>query len=180
MRGARLITAKEFESIARNERCELVDGRVVPMTTVSLAHAAVVGRLNWLLGQYAYPRKLGIVGPELGVRLTTNPDTVLGPDVVFVRRERFETADKRHFLDGAPDLVIEVKSPDDSMTELRRKAQKYLSHGTPLVVLVDPITRTALIHRRDAVPVTLKNEDDVVDFDSAVPGFHCTLADIFG
>src|SRR5262249_53586593 len=162
-----LITAEQFEEIARNERCELVDGRIVPMTTVSLAHVAVVGRLNWILGQHVYPRNLGIVGPELGVKLTTNPDTGFGPDMVFVKRERLESADKRHFLNGAPDLAIEVKSPDDTMAELRRKAQTYLSYGTLLVVLVNPETQTASVHRPDAVPVLLRKPDDVVDFDPA-------------
>ena len=66
------------------------------------------------------------------------------------------------------------------MTALRKKAQTYVSHGTTLVLLVDPKLRTVSVHRRDAVPITLKNGAAALDFDPAVPGFRCTLADIFG
>src|SRR5215471_16133467 len=174
-RAARLISAEEFEGIVRNnERFELVDGRVVPMTPVGFPHNAMVGRLTWLIGQHVYPRNLGTAGPELGVKPKVHPDTVLAP------AERIMEPDDPGFWKGPPDLAIEVKSPSDSVTALRKKAQTYLSHGTTLVLLVDPKLRTVSVHRRDAVPIALKNADDVVDFDPAVPGFRCTLAEIFG
>src|SRR5215471_10781083 len=136
-RAARLISAEEFEGIVRNnERFELVDGRVVPMTPVGFPHNAMVGRLTWLIGQHVYPRNLGTVGPELGVKLKVDPDTVLAPDVSFIRRERIKDPNDPGFWKGPPDLAIEVKSPSDSVTALRKKAQTYLSHGTTLVLLV--------------------------------------------
>jgi Uma2 family endonuclease len=180
MRAARLLSAEEFQHVARDERCELVDGRIVPMTPVGFHHNAMVGRLTWLIGQHVYLRNLGTVGPELGVKLTADPDTVLAPDVTFIRRERIKDPHDPGFWKGPPDLAIEVKSPSDSMTALRKKAQIYLSHGTTLVLLVDPKTRTVSVHRRDAVPITLQNGADVLDFDPAVPGFRRTLAEIFG
>jgi Uma2 family endonuclease len=180
MRVARLFTAEEFQNVVCDERCELVDGRIVPMTPVGFTHNAMVGRLTWLIGQHVYPRSLGTVGPELGVKLKVDPDTVLAPDVTFIRRERIKDPDDPGFWQGSPDLAIEVKSPSDSMTALRRKAQTYLSYGTMLVLLVDPKSRTVSVHRRDAVPITLRNVDDKLDLDPAVPGFRCTLGEIFG
>jgi Uma2 family endonuclease len=179
-RAARLITADEFQNIVRDERWELVHGRIVPMAPVNFGHTETVGRLTWLIGQHVYPRSLGTVGPELGVKLTAKPDTVFAPDVSFVGRDRTPSENGDTFFEGAPDLTIEVKSPSDSLMALRKKAQTYLSHGTTLVLLVDPKLRTVSTHRRDAVPIALKNAEDVVDFDPALPGLRCTLAEIFG
>lgn len=180
MRAARLLTAEEFQDVARDERWELVDGRIVPMTPVGFTHNALVGRLTWLFGQHVYPRNLGSVGPELGVKLKVDPDTVLAPDVAFIRRDRIKDPEDPGFWKGPPDVAIEVKSPSDSMSALRRRAQRYLAHGTPVVLLVDPKQRTVSVQWPDAVPVTLKNADDVLDLDPVVPGFRCTLAEVFG
>lgn len=180
-RVARLITAEEFEdTVSKGERFELVDGRVVAMTPIGFSHNAIVGRLVWLIGQYVYPRNLGIVGPELGVKVKSNPDTVLAPDVTFIRRERIDDPNEPGFWKGAPDLAIEVRSPRDSLEALRKKAQTYLSHGTTVVLLVDPKQLMVSVHRRDAVPIESKNAYDVVDLEPAVPGFRCTLSEIFG
>ncbi|HYT74270.1 MAG TPA: Uma2 family endonuclease [Vicinamibacterales bacterium] len=178
-RAARLVTAEEFERSVRDERCELVDGRIVPMSPVSIGHWAVVGRLSARLGEYVYSRNLGYVGPELGVKLRFNPDTVFAPDVAFIRRDRVPDPHARGFWSGAPDLAIEVKSPDESGAQLRKKAQTYLSCGTALVLVVDPEAATASIHRPGAVPMTLQSGDDTIDLDPVVPGFRCTLGELF-
>jgi Uma2 family endonuclease len=72
---------------------------------------------------FAQARALGTVQVESGFTLSRDPDTVRGPDVRFVRRERLTSPPRRGFLAGAPDLAVEVSSPDDPMQDLFGKAE---------------------------------------------------------
>jgi Uma2 family endonuclease len=178
---ARLITAEEFEALpGHDHHYELVMGRLVPrMSPVGLRHGEVVSRIILRLMHHTEKNSLGLVGPELGVKLTSDPDTVRGPDVAFVRRERIPATRPRGFFVGAPDLAVEVLSPDDRPREVRVKVENYLEHGTTVVLVVDPDHNSVTVFRRAAPPIRLNDDDDVIDLDDAVPGFRCTVREIF-
>jgi Uma2 family endonuclease len=179
--GTRLVTAEELERFPDDDwRYELVQGRLIRMSPVGFEHGQVVVRLLTLLDGYARAGNVGTVLTEVGFKLKSNPDTVRAPDVAFIRKERLRTDRRRGFWHGPPDLAVEVLSPDDRPGDIRSKVDEYLGCGTPLVLLVDPDARTITIHRRLAPPVTLEGADDVVDLEEGVPGFHCTVADVFG
>jgi Uma2 family endonuclease len=86
---------------------------------------------------------------------------------------------KRGFVKGAPDLAIEVLSPEDRPRELRENVDGYLARGVPLVVVIDPNKKTATTFRPDTPSVTLKSESDVLDLSDVIPGFSCQLREIF-
>ena len=175
---ARLITADELEHTPGTEhRCELVKGRLIRMSPVSYEHSRIVGRFAAMLDHHAHARRLGDVLPELGCKLELNPDTVRAPDIAFIRRERVLTA-PRGFWNGAPDLAVEVLSPGDRPSEVREKADEYLTHGVIVVLLVDPDDRAVTVHRRLTPPTTLA-EDDELDLDDVVTGFSCRVREIF-
>jgi Uma2 family endonuclease len=176
--AARLVTAEELERMSR-PRCELVDGRLVEMSPVSLDHGRVVLQFGSLLQSYVNRLRLGVVGTEVGFKLASNPDTVRGPDLAFLRRDRVATARPRGFVDGAPDLAVEVLSPEDRPGEVRRKINEYLTCGASLVIIVDPETKTVDVHRQNLPSTRVTDADAVLDLDSAIPGFHCTLREIF-
>jgi len=132
-----------------------------------------------LLGSHVRDRDVGVVAPELGVKLTSNPDTVRGPDIAFVRRERIPTIRSRGFFLGAPDLAVEVLSPDDRPREVRVKVENYLEHGTTVVMVVDPDHNSVTVFRRLAAPIRFDDDHDMIDLDDAVPGFRCTVRAIF-
>jgi len=121
---------------------------------------------------------VGTIGADVGFKLASNPDTVRGPDIAFVRRDRVPTSG-RGFFTGAPDLVIEVLSPDDRSGAVRAKTEQYLATGVPVVVIVDPEERTATTFRPGFPPVALASPNDVLDLSDAITGFRCSLNDIF-
>ena len=123
------------------------------------------------------PRRLGDVVVESGYKLESNPDTVRGPDVSFVRRERIVHR-TRGFWRGAPDLVVEVLSPDDRPSEVREKIDEYLMHGVVAVLIVDPDEKSVTVHRRLTAPLTL-HQDEIIDLDDVVAGFSCGVREIF-
>jgi Putative restriction endonuclease/Planctomycete cytochrome C len=133
-------------------------------------------------GSYRLDRRsgaLGVVVTEVGFKLASDPDTVRAPDVAFVRQDRIRASDPRGFWHGPPDLAVEVLSPDDRLTEVRAKVDEYLSCGTPVVLVIDPDEETVTAFRRLAPPIVLEAIDDVLEVGEVLPGFRCTLREIF-
>ncbi len=161
------------------KRNELVEGRLVPMSPVNADHARLVAQVTYLLKAHLKSRPAGIAVVEMGFTLTSNPDTVRGPDVAFVRQERAPAQGTRGFPRIAPDAVFEVLSPDDRPGEVRAKIAEYLASGVLLAVVVDPDDRSVVLHRPGAQSVTRRDGGDVLDLADAIPGFTCRVSDIF-
>ena len=107
------------------------------------------------MNMWVMPRKLGrVTGSSAGFKLP-NADT-RAPDVSFVQAERLRRA-PRSFAQLAPDLMVEVKSPTDSLKKLKAKIQDFLSLGTNVGILINPETKTVKIYRSGQETVTLTN-----------------------
>ena len=102
------------------------------------------------LSQHVKSGRLGVVcGAGTGFVLATDPDTVLAPDIAFVRRTRIPPAGRpRTFWNGAPDLAVEVVSPGDTRTDVTDKVTAWLSYGTLAVWVVDPADMSVTIAGR--------------------------------
>ena len=66
---------------------------------------------------------------ETGFIIHRDPGTVRAPDVSFVRAERLADGIPIGFFPGAPDLAVEVVSPDDRPAELDAKVAGWLAAG---------------------------------------------------
>lgn len=174
-----LVTAEQLEKFPDDDhRYELVDGRLLTMSPPAYEHGRVVMRVMLVLGSYVSERKLGDLLPEVGYKLASNPDTVRGPDLSFIRHDRLPFIRKRGFVHGAPDFVVEVLSPDDRPGEMRRKLDDYLTHGVQCVLVLDPDDETATLYRRLGAPVTLRG-DDRIDLSDVIAGFTCQVQHFF-
>ncbi|HEV8600675.1 MAG TPA: Uma2 family endonuclease [Gemmatimonadales bacterium] len=175
-----LVTAEELEHMGGDARYELVRGELVPVSQPGGEHGELAVRLAVELANFVRPRRLGTVYVETGFILSRHPDTVRGPDVAFLSRERRERYGGRirGFIPGAPDLAVEIRSPADTLAELSAKAAEYLQAGTRLVWVIDPIARTAQVHRPGAVPSVLR-PDASLDGDAVIPGFALRLNELF-
>jgi Uma2 family endonuclease len=177
--ATRLVTAEELERFPEDDyRYELVEGRVIRMSPVGYQHGRIAMRFGALLDHHVRSRNLGVVLIEVGFTLRSNPDTVRGPDVAFIRRERIPTPDPRGFWKGPPDLAVEVLSPDDRPSDVRTRVEEYLMAGVPLVLVVDGDEKTVTVYRSSTAPTTLPS-DDILDIGDVVSGFCCTVRDIF-
>jgi Uma2 family endonuclease len=130
------------------------------------------------LGVHVATHGLGlVVAAETGFTLERDPDTVRAPDVAFVRQERLPDPDARGYAALAPDLVVEVLSPDDRPGEVLRKVGEWLTAGSLLVWVVDPAHRLARVYRADGSE-TVVAEVDALDGEDVVAGFRCRLGEI--
>ena len=93
-------------------------------------------------------------------RTRPSPDTVRGADVAYYSYERVPKGPlpRRKYLDVAPDLAVEVRSPGDPWSEILAKVAEYLRAGVKAVVVLDEQTRTLTIYRPD-VPHQVLNDE---------------------
>lgn len=166
-----LMTAEELRQLRLpNTRTELVKGVLVVREPAGYEHGAVAMKLALAVGRFLEGHPLGhLVAAETGFRLASDPDTVRAPDVGFVSRARHPTP--------APDLAIEVLSPDDRPGEVLAKAGDWLDAGTRLVWVVDPVRRLARVYRADGTE-SLVVESDALDGEDVLTGFRHPLADV--
>src|SRR6266702_6884907 len=111
-----LITADELEQMPDDDsvQIELDVGELITMPLAGIGHGGCEIIIASLMHVHVTKHRLGRVYPgDTGFRLSD--DTVRGPDVAFVRRERLEDIGHRGFGQGCPDLVVETFSPSDSV-----------------------------------------------------------------
>lgn len=150
-----LVTADELERTGSKD-FELVRGELVPVTPAGYQHGALAAFLTTEISTFARAHDLGRVFVEVGYKLFSNPDTVRGPDVSFLSRDRHAALKRRQgFIHGVPALAVEVVSFDKTQAELFAKASEYLAAGTPLVWVVAPDSRQVTVHRPGQAVVTL-------------------------
>jgi Uma2 family endonuclease len=177
---ARPITGEELAELPNVGPCELVEGRLVPMSPTGGEHGRVEGNFFEAIRAFVREQDLGkvLVG-EVGVFTRRNPDTVRGADVAFISNERYERlGSKRGFLDVAPDLVVEVLSPRDSAVGLTQKLREYFAAGVRLVWVADPEARAVLTYR-SLTDVREFRESDRLPGDDILPGFTVEVARLF-
>lgn len=142
-------------------------------------HARVQARMIVLLDEFVRTRRLGQILGDGGFLLARDPDTVRGPDVSFVTRERWDAVlDLRRFFRGAPDLAVEIVSPSNRAGEMHAKVADYLAAGARLVWIVDPERRAVTVHRTLLAPRRL-GVSDVLEGEDVLPGFAIQVASIF-
>lgn len=174
------LTATEFEATpVGNGHFELVAGELIEMAAAGGQHGALGVRFIVRLGAFVEDRGLGTVyGPDTGFVMQENPDTVLVPDVAFVRASRLiPEVEQTGFVRVIPDLVFEIVSPDDTRREVASKVALYLAVGVKLIIVADPKTMTFVVHR-PGEPSHILKEEDVFTAGDLVPGFSVRVGDI--
>lgn len=170
------------EQLARSHdlgRCELVRGELVMMSPTGEEHGWIAAILTGHLMAWVRPRDLGrVYGAEAGFVIGHDPDTVRAPDVSFVRAERLGSTPSKGFLQGPPDLAVEVVSPNDRAGEVLAKVHQWLDVGCRAVWLVDPESRMVTVYRSRTQIVALALSDQLTGED-LLPGFSLPVAEIF-
>ena len=159
---------------------ELIEGVVRRMAPASFGPSTLAMQIGAWFVAYVAPRDLGKVsGADGGYVLARDPDTVLAPDVAFVRADRVPPPEARdRFAALAPDLVIEVVSPSDRLKDVNEKVGRYLAAGVPLVWVFHPRSSTVTVHRRDR-PVLTLGAGEVLDGEEILPGFQLPIDEVF-
>jgi Uma2 family endonuclease len=174
-----LITGEELAAMGDIGRCELIDGRIVRMPPTGDEHGSVEGNFYAALRAFNDDRRTGKVRVgEVGIYTRRSPDRVRGADVLYISNERWSRRDPdRAFLDVAPEIVVEILSPDDRAADVVEKVHEYLAMGVKLVWLGDPRTRVVSVWSGSSVREL--HVGDTLTGEDVLPGFAVPVAELF-
>ena len=164
-------------------RFELVNGRLVERN-VSTESSVVAVRISRLLDVYVDANQLGVVaGSDCSFQcfydVLLDRDRIRKPDVSFIAAGRLtEEQYRAGHTPIAPDLAVEVVSPNDNDAELDEKIEDYLAAGVHLIWVVRPRTKTVTTYHQDGSSQRLRATDKLSG-EGVVPGFECLVADLF-
>jgi Uma2 family endonuclease len=154
---------------------ELVNGRLVEKEMSSLANetagliaaALVMSVRNAKSGDAVYPE-------QTFQCFAHDPDLIRRPDIAVIVSGRRSSVPRRGHVPVAPDLAVEVISPNDTMYEFEEKLVDYRKARVPLVWEVNPEFRFVRVHYLDGRSERLK-ESDTLTGDTVLPGFSVTV-----
>ena len=143
-------------------------------------HGRVAGRINKLLAIHVDDHQLGATfAAETGFLLTRDPDTVRAPDAAFVSQQKMESLeDDTGFLPFAPDLTVEVVSPNDTFADVENKAFTWLESGALLVLIVEPESETVHAYRSRSNIIVLQSTEPL-DASDVVIGWKVEVSEFF-
>jgi Uma2 family endonuclease len=171
------LTVKDLETLQAQHpdyQLELVDGKIIVMSPSGYESDEVAFRVGGKLWNWVEPRKLGrVTGSSAGFSLANTR----APDVSFVQADRLPRA-PRGYATIPPDLMVEVKSPTDSLEDLQEKINEFLAQGTIVGILVNPDDRTVTVYRLNQTPVVLGDED-VLTVPDLLPGWEVPISEFW-
>ena len=172
-----ITTAEQLLRAQDIGRCELVRGELQLLPWLGMEHGLVTTRIATAIANHVKSERLGAgLAGGTGFVLARNPDTVRAADVAFVRQERFVRTDG--YFEGAPDLAVEVLSPDDQPGDVRERVAEWLEAGALAIWVVDTRLRSVTVHETGAQPRPL-SEADTLRGGALLPGFELAVREIF-
>ncbi len=171
---AQHVSVEEYLSNPDYEHYEYVDGEVVGLNVGTRDHSSIQVICASLLHSWKRKNARGYIGTELHCRLTINGEVRFRlPDVAFVARP-FTT----DYLEGAPELVIEIRSPEDRIATLFLKAGDYFANGTQILWIIDPLDSCVYVLTPTSPPKVLAKPDNLSGGD-VVPGLTIAVSELF-
>ena len=148
-----LMTVDEFRQLPETGPFyyELRHGELVKVTRPKFKHSLIQSRLQEILKPHAG----GSYWVSLELPFRAQPEyEVRAADVAALSTARREQADPDDFLQGAPELVVEVLSPSNTMDEILEKERLCLENGSLEFWVVDPKLLLVKVSGPDGITLT--------------------------
>jgi len=170
------VTIEEYLSNPKYEHSEYVNGEVVPLKVGTKSHSKIQVKCFRKIDEYFDSHPGAYIGTELHCRLTIEgrPRYRL-PDVAIVIHD---CAPNDPYLEGAPDMVVEIKSPEDKITFLFDKLEEYFANGAKLAWIVLPEEQSVLVVTPNAAPRSFGLEG-TLDGGGLLPGLSIPVKELF-
>ena len=156
-----LITFEEFEQLPdppNGHHLELHHGEVISVPPPLQGHKRIESYLRKKIE--AATDRSGVVETEVGFRAILDGEWRIA-DVAFVAGDRWYTTPRDGYLVGAPELVIEVLSPSNTVSEMLDREQLCLENGALEFWVVDPKRRQVRVSTREGTTKTYKSGQSI-------------------
>jgi Uma2 family endonuclease len=174
-------TDEEFMALPKDgHRYEIVNGELIDTGNSGALHGNLAITLSSALFAVVNAQKLGALF-DSSTAFKMKSGNRRSPDISFFAKERLQgmTELPTGFLDGAPDLAVEVLSPGNTVEEIEAKITEYFDNGSRLVWVISPTQHYVLIYRSAQEPDRLLKSVDSLDGEEVIPGFTLPVADLF-
>lgn len=173
------MTAEELERLdIPGKVTELIRGQLNVREPPGTRHGMIAATLCIIVGSFVRRERLGAVfAQDTGFKIESDPDTVRAPDVAYLSNARMGAVARRGYAPIAPDLAVEVVSPDDRASEVLAKVAAWLGAGSNLVWVVDPHREEVRVYRPDG-SVTIVPSDGSIAGEDVLPGLTCAVSEI--
>ena len=172
------ITPDDLLQLENEGLFELVGGQLVEKKMGLLANATTM-LIGYHLMGFIRRSNAGVLASEQSIQcFPQDPDLIRRPDICFIETERARSLPDEGHVRIAPDLAIEVTSPNDTIDEFEEKLADYRSAGIKLVWEVNPRFRFVQIHRPNR-SVERPEEGDTLTGEQVLPGFSIPVKDLF-
>jgi Uma2 family endonuclease len=160
---------------------EVVDGELVMSPKNNFIHGRICSRLLIALGNFNNAHRLGVIlDSSTGFWMFNR--NCRAPDVSFIPRSRIEALkfnlSSRKFFPGAPDLAVEILSPNNTRSEMDRRLRDFFASGTQLAWLIDPDTNSVEVCR-SLTQRRLIGPGGELEGEDLLPGFRHPINDLF-
>jgi Uma2 family endonuclease len=174
-------TDAEFMALNRDgHRYEIVNGELIDMGNSGAKHGYVAVILSAALFNCVSTPKLGAIF-DSSTAFKMKSGNKRSPDVSFMAKERLQGLDELPdgFLEGAPDLAVEILSLSNTVAEIHDKLVEYFENGARLVWVIHPKEQYVLVYRSSQEPDRLLKSTYSLDGEEIVPGFTFPIAEFF-
>lgn len=177
------LTGEDLLTISANNpdtRYELIEGELIEMPPTGLEHGKFEFRIAKLIDRFVEEHRLGtVMTGEVGYHTRSDDKTVRAADVAFASYERMpQDETPSNYGNIAPELIVEIVSPNDSATKIEEKVNEWLDFGVSLVWIVYPKTKHIHVFTHDRSGTILRSDDTLTGAD-VLQGFKVAVSDLF-
>ena len=174
------IEPEDLLTMSGGDNYELING-VLKEKPMGAESDEISSTLNMLIKAFVRQNGLGhVYGSQTGYKcFIGKPKLVRKPDLSFVAAGRLpdDKTPKGDIL-IAPDLAVEVVSPNDTYEEVAVRIADLKSADVKLIWVISPETRTVLVRRLDGTCAEV-GEAGTLSGEDVLPGFACPVAELF-
>lgn len=161
----------------RIERTPL--GKIIIMPPTTSETGRINSKIHIEIGIWNRAAKLGeTFDSSTGFKLPNGAER--SPDTAWISKERWNilpAEQKRRFAPIVPDFVLELRSDDQSMVELREKMEEYMACGCRLAWLVDPKNHKTYVYSANGDIQTFRF-DEALSGGEVMPGLEMKLEEV--
>jgi Uma2 family endonuclease len=172
-------TYQDYLLLPEDKRYEIIEGELIMVPSPGFSHQSASGNLGFLLRQFIREKRLGIV-LNAPMDVVLSQENIVQPDIIFIFKKRMDIITEKN-IQGAPDLVIEILSPNTKKKDSILKRKLYAKFGVREFWLVDPQeeeVEVLILKKRGFEQIGLYRKGQILT-SPLLPGLKIPLQELF-
>jgi Uma2 family endonuclease len=174
------LTDEQFMALPEDDNLyEYVNGELIVVANSGVEHGYLALTLGYFLTGFVRSHRLGVTC-DSSTAFKMKTGNKRSPDLAFIAKERLQGLKRlpKGFFEGAPDLAVEIISPNNTFAEIHNKLVEYFENGTRLVWVILPDEESVLVYHQPK-PSKLLQVEDNLDGEAVITGFQLPLMELF-